>query len=118
MIDRTEVKEDRNHRVRVLQFGEGCFLRAFVDWMIDIANERGATDTRIAIVSPRFGDGRAVRTLKTQQGVYHVVLEGMADSQPKREIRMISSIADVMAPVFLLIWSDIRNMLHRRIFDL
>ena len=26
--------------VRVLQFGEGNFLRAFVDYMIDIANEK------------------------------------------------------------------------------
>ena len=26
---------------RVLQFGEGNFLRAFVDYMIDIANETG-----------------------------------------------------------------------------
>ena len=28
--------------VRILQFGEGNFLRAFVDWQIDIANEKGA----------------------------------------------------------------------------
>jgi len=27
--------------VRILQFGEGNFLRAFVDWQIDIANEKG-----------------------------------------------------------------------------
>ena len=27
--------------VKVLQFGEGNFLRAFVDYMIDIANEQG-----------------------------------------------------------------------------
>lgn len=27
--------------IRVLQFGEGNFLRAFVDDMIDIANEKG-----------------------------------------------------------------------------
>ena len=26
--------------VRILQFGEGNFLRAFADWAIDIANER------------------------------------------------------------------------------
>ena len=27
--------------IKVLQFGEGNFLRAFVDYMIDIANEQG-----------------------------------------------------------------------------
>ena len=30
--------------VRVLQFGEGNFLRAFCDWMIDIANEKAGFD--------------------------------------------------------------------------
>ena len=27
--------------IKVIQFGEGNFLRAFVDYMIDIANEKG-----------------------------------------------------------------------------
>lgn len=27
--------------IKVLQFGEGNFLRAFVDYMIDVANEAG-----------------------------------------------------------------------------
>ncbi len=39
MFDCIAVKEDMHYSVRVLQFGEGCFLRAFVDWMIDIAND-------------------------------------------------------------------------------
>lgn len=36
--------------VRILQFGEGNFLRAFVDWQIDIANEKGVTDAGVAVV--------------------------------------------------------------------
>lgn len=32
-------KKDRP--IKVLQFGEGNFLRGFVDYMIDIANEAG-----------------------------------------------------------------------------
>lgn len=31
----------QNRPIKVLQFGEGNFLRAFVDYMIDIANEQG-----------------------------------------------------------------------------
>ena len=30
-----------NRPVRVLQFGEGNFLRAFVDWMVDRMNKAG-----------------------------------------------------------------------------
>ena len=38
--------------IKVMQFGEGNFLRAFVDYMIDIANEKGVFDGSIAIVKP------------------------------------------------------------------
>lgn len=37
--------------VRILQFGEGNFLRAFVDWQIDIANEKGVMDAGVAFAS-------------------------------------------------------------------
>lgn len=98
-LDRTAVKDKKTCPVRVLQFGEGNFLRAFVDLMLDVANEKGITDTRVAIVSPRFSEGRAVKTLKEQQGIYHVILEGIENGTPKREIRMVSSVADVLAPL-------------------
>ena len=49
-----------NRPVRVLQFGEGNFLRAFADWILQVANEKGVTDTSVAVVSPRFSEiGRA-----------------------------------------------------------
>ena len=38
--------------IRVLQFGEGNFLRAFVDDMIDIANEKGGLNAGVVIVKP------------------------------------------------------------------
>ena len=38
--------------IKVLQFGEGNFLRAFVDYMIDIANESGKFDGDIVLVKP------------------------------------------------------------------
>ena len=38
--------------VKVLQFGEGNFLRAFADWMIDIANEKAGFDGSIVLVKP------------------------------------------------------------------
>ncbi len=38
--------------VRVLQFGEGGFLRAFVDYMIDIANEKTDFNGSIVVVKP------------------------------------------------------------------
>ena len=37
---------------RVIQFGEGNFLRAFVDWMFDKLNKNGRFHGRIAVVQP------------------------------------------------------------------
>jgi len=91
-----DIKEQRP--VRVLQFGEGNFLRAFVDWQIDIANEKGVLDTAIAIVSPRFNENRAIEILKEQDCLYNVLLEGIEDGKPKRKTRLIKSVCDVMAP--------------------
>lgn len=50
-LDNSSIERARRP-VRVLQFGEGNFLRAFADWMIDIANRKGVTDTDVAVVSP------------------------------------------------------------------
>ena len=38
--------------VKVLQYGEGNFLRAFVDYFIDIANEKAGFDGSVVLVKP------------------------------------------------------------------
>lgn len=67
--------ERASRPVRILQFGEGNFLRAFVDWMVDIANERGVMNTSVAVVPPRFRENASIGRLRAQGGLYHVVLE-------------------------------------------
>ena len=37
---------------RVLQFGEGNFLRCFIDWQIDILNEKNGLNAGVVIVRP------------------------------------------------------------------
>lgn len=90
---------DRVERpVRVLQFGEGNFLRAFVDWQLDVANEKGITDLGVAIVKPRVGNSRVIDALKSQDGLYHVCLEGVENGKPKKESRLISAVVDAFTP--------------------
>ena len=38
--------------VKVMQFGEGNFLRAFVDYFIDIANEKAGFNGKVKLVQP------------------------------------------------------------------
>lgn len=90
---------DRPHRpVKVLQFGEGNFLRAFVDWMIDLANERGVADMSVAVVSPRFKDNDAIRTLQAQDGLYNVCLEGIDNGTLQRDTRLVKCVSQVLSP--------------------
>lgn len=86
-----------NH-VRILQFGEGNFLRAFFDWMIDVANAEGVTDASVAVVSPRFKENDTIRNLQKQNGAYHVCLEGIENGAPKQETRLVSSVAEAFSP--------------------
>lgn len=83
---------------KILQFGEGNFLRAFVDWMIDGANEKGIMSHGIAVVQP-IAQGDFVKNLFNQQdSLYHVYLEGIKDKQPVKEVALIKSITRVLNP--------------------
>jgi tagaturonate reductase len=82
--------------VKVLQFGEGNFLRAFVDWMIDIANERGVMHHGVVIVQPI--DKGMTDALNRQDDLYHVYLEGIRERKTVKEIRLVTCIQDAVNP--------------------
>ncbi len=82
--------------VKILQFGEGNFLRAFVDWMVHKANEAGVMNHGIVAVQP-ITQGM-VGALKAQDCMYHVYLEGIKDKQPVKEITLVKSIVDALNP--------------------
>lgn len=95
--------------VKILQFGEGNFLRAFVDWMIDKANQAGKMNHGVAIVQPIAG-GDFVRDLFARQdNLYHVYLEGIKDKQPVKEVALVKCITGVYNP-----YSDYKT--HESIF--
>ena len=61
--------------IKVLQFGEGNFLRGFVDYMIDIANEKGLFDGDIVLVKPiEFGSLKRFTDQECQYTVSSVTL--------------------------------------------
>ena len=53
---------------KILQFGEGNFLRAFVDYFFDIANEKAAFNGKAVLVQP-IAPGLA-DAINNQQGLY------------------------------------------------
>ena len=76
--------------VRVLQFGEGGFLRAFVDWMFDILNESGECNGSINVVQP-IPCGM-VEQLNEQEGVYSLLMRGLQEGGAVQQLRTITCI--------------------------
>ncbi len=85
-----EMAAARQHPLRLMQFGEGNFLRAFVDYMIDISNEKGVTDIGIAVVKPiPFG---SLERFRHQDNLYTVILRGQMDGKVVNDARIITSV--------------------------
>lgn len=89
-----EVFHARKRPVRVLQFGEGNFLRGFVDYMIDIANEQELFDGSIVLVKPiSHGD---LAPFHKQNFLYTVSLRGLDKGEQREITRVVTSIADAV----------------------
>lgn len=82
--------------VKILQFGEGNFLRAFADWMIDILNEKAGYQSGVAVVQP-ISHGMVAR-LREQDGLYHHLVRGLSEGEIIDETRLISCISRCIDP--------------------
>ena len=85
-----------NLPLRIVQFGEGNFLRAFADWMIDILNEKTDFNAGVAVVQPI--EQGLVGLLKEQQGLYHLLMRGLSKGEVINQTRLISCIQQAINP--------------------
>lgn len=86
----------KDRPVTVVQFGEGNFLRAFVDYMIDLANEKGLFNGNVVLVKPiEFG---TLDRYKAQDCQYTVQLRGRVNGSEYVETRQITSVSDIVSP--------------------
>lgn len=81
--------------VKVLQFGEGNFLRAFVDYFIDIANEKTDFNGSVVLVKP-IAMGQLFPAFKEQDCRYTVLLRGLVDGQPVEQSRVVTSVSNAV----------------------
>ncbi len=88
---------DRKVRpIRIMQFGAGNFIRAFVNWMVEELNTKTHFNGDIAVVKPtKDGD---YRLLKEQNGLFHVVLKGIRNNQFTTERTLINCIQTIIHP--------------------
>ena len=81
---------------RIIQFGEGNFLRAFVDWIISNMNERSDFNGSVVVVQPI--EKGMVDVLNRQDGLYHVNLQGLENGQVVNTYRLIDVISRALNP--------------------
>jgi len=75
--------------IRVLQFGEGNFMRAFVDYFFDISNEKAGFNGKVALVQP-ISQG-LTKLVNDQEGLYTLYLRGSENGQKVDAKRVISA---------------------------
>lgn len=91
-----ELTAQGKHPVRVAQFGTGNFLRAFADYMIDVANEQGCFDGDVVMV--KQVPGNSPDRLAAQGGQYHVILQGKQDGAVVDTARTITAVRGTVNP--------------------
>ncbi|MDR0823440.1 MAG: tagaturonate reductase, partial [Endomicrobium sp.] len=80
-----------NFPEKVLQIGDGNFLRAFSDWMIDEANEKGLYKGSIIVCAPQSAG--KVDIINEQNGLYTLIMRGIENGIQKSQVRQITSIS-------------------------
>lgn len=86
-------KKYGNYPEKILQFGEGNFLRAFADWMIDEANERGDYEGSIVLCQPIGEFPKMSDMINAQDGIYSLAMRGIEDGEAVEKIRPITSVS-------------------------
>lgn len=83
---------------KIMQFGEGNFLRAFVDWQIDHLNKETGLNAGIAIIRPIDYD--QLPLLNIQDGLYTCVIRGIDEAgNSVEQMRIIESVNEEI-PVY------------------
>ena len=81
---------------KVLQFGEGNFLRAFVDYWFDISNETVGWNGKCCLVQP-IASG-LTQIINEQEGLYTLYLRGTENGEKVNRKRVISSVSRCLNP--------------------
>ncbi|MDR2968364.1 MAG: tagaturonate reductase [Tannerellaceae bacterium] len=81
---------------RVIQFGEGNFLRAFADWMIGEMNAKVGFNGSVVVVQPI--EQGMIEALNRQDCLYHVNLQGLEKGEKVDSLTMVDAISRAINP--------------------
>ena len=81
---------------KIIQFGEGNFLRAFVDWIVWNMDQKTNFNGSVVVVQPI--DRGMVDWLNGQDCLYHVNLQGRLNGEPVNSLERIDVISRALNP--------------------
>ena len=83
---------------KVLQFGEGNFLRAFVNYWFDVSNEKAGWNGKCVLVQPINAGFSLAPIINKQDGLYTLYLRGRENGEEVNQKRIISSVSRCLNP--------------------
>lgn len=89
-------KEFKTYPEKVIQFGEGNFLRAFVDWQIDKMNDEAGFNGSVVVVQPL--ENGLVDMLNDQDCLYTLYLQGFQNGKAVKTHKIMNSISRGINP--------------------
>lgn len=92
----TNIQRKEKRPLKVIQFGEGNFLRSFVDAIIDEANEQGVWNGNVVMVKP-IGWG-SIESFKRQDCLYTTLVRGIEKGKKVDKTKVITCVQDIIDP--------------------
>ncbi|MEC0140186.1 tagaturonate reductase [Paenibacillus macerans] len=96
LLSRTMYPDLPIYPERVIQFGEGNFMRAFAAWQLQRMNKQGLFQGSVVMVKPR--NGPVSEDFEKQDCLYTVAIDGIAGQKTVREREIITSVSRLISP--------------------
>jgi tagaturonate reductase len=87
-----------NAPIRILQIGEGNFIRGFFDWMISECRKQDLYDGSIAVTQPRPSGKPNIDKLAEQDGLFSLVIRGLAQGERVEHKEIVNVFGQIVDP--------------------
>ena len=95
-LNRTSAPQAKTYTEKVIQFGEGNFLRAFIEWIIWKTNQKTDFNASVVVVQPI--EKGMVEWLNEQDGLYHLNLQGLLAGEAIDSVDLIDVVSRGLNP--------------------
>lgn len=89
-LNKSIYRNYKKYHERIIQFGEGNFLRAFTDWIIDKMNKELEFNSGVLVIQPR--NSTLINKLNEQDGLYTLFMNGIKNGEAVSEKEVINCI--------------------------